>query len=199
MEQFAVVAEEGGGAELVESCQRGDREAFRALFERYKDRVYTVALYFFGGDEAAAADVTQQVFLKLFTRIGSFRRESEFTTWLYRLTTNACIDERRRSRPARPLEEIAPGALPRTRPAAEERLVRGETEAEVQRAVAALRPKLRVAILLRYFDELSYAEIAAVLQCSEGTVASRINRGHKALARRLGHLRGALFGEAERA
>lgn len=199
MEQFAVMTEErGAAAGLVESCQRGDREAFRALFERYKDRVFTVALYFFGGDEAAASDVTQQVFLKLFTRIGSFRQESEFTTWLYRLTTNACIDERRRARPASRIEEVAAHALPRTRSVAEDRLARREVAAEVKAAVAALKPKLRIAILLRYFDELSYAEIAEVLQCSEGTVASRINRGHKMLARRLGHLRGALFAETER-
>ncbi|MDQ3908204.1 MAG: sigma-70 family RNA polymerase sigma factor [Acidobacteriota bacterium] len=196
MEQFAVVTEGRGGAGLIESCRGGDREAFRALFESYKDRVFTVALYFFGGDEAAASDITQQVFLKLFTRISQFRHESEFTTWLYRLTVNACIDERRRNRPLNRLDEIAHDSLPRARPAAEDRLMRREVGEEVKRAVASLRPKLRVAILLRYFDELSYAEIAVVLGCSEGTVASRINRAHKALARRLGHLRGTLFGEA---
>ena len=70
----------------------------RLLFETYKDRVYQIALYFFGGDEAQAADITQQVFLKLFTKIAQFRSEAEFTTWLYRLTTNACVDEQRKQR-----------------------------------------------------------------------------------------------------
>jgi RNA polymerase sigma-70 factor (ECF subfamily) len=198
MEQFAVLTTEEGAARagLIESCRSGDREAFRALFEAHKDRVFTVALYFFGGDEARASDVTQQVFLKLFTRISQFREESEFTTWLYRLTVNACIDERRRDRRLDSIDEIAHDHLPRAHSAAEERLMRREVGDEVQRAVAALTPKLRVAVLLRYFDELSYAEIAAVLRCSEGTVASRINRAHKSLARRLGHLRGALFGES---
>jgi RNA polymerase sigma-70 factor (ECF subfamily) len=196
MEQFAVMMEErSSGASLVESCQRGDREAFRALFEKYKDRVYTVALYFFGGDEAAASDITQQVFLKLFTRIAQFRRESEFSTWLYRLTTNACIDEQRQRRRLNQLGEVATHMLPRARGFAEERLMRREVSDAVQEAIAALKPKLRIAILLKYFDELSYAEIAAALGCSQGTVASRINRGHKILARRLGHLRASLFRE----
>jgi RNA polymerase sigma-70 factor (ECF subfamily) len=192
MEQFAVMTEERGSAQLIESCQRGDREAFRALFENYKDRVYSVALYFFGGDEALAADITQQVFLKLFTRITQFRRESEFTTWLYRLTTNACIDERRQRRRFHQLGEVAPSLLPRARGVAEERLMRLETSDAVREAVAALKPKLRIAILLKYFDELSYAEMADALGCSTGTVASRLNRGHKILARRLGHLRGTV-------
>lgn len=193
MEQFAVLTEEVGGARLIESCQRGDREAFRALFEAYKDRVYTVALYFFGGDEAQAVDITQQVFLKLFTRITQFRGESEFTTWLYRLTTNACLDERRRSRRLEQFGETASRPPTCAVGVAEERLMRREISGEVREAIAALKPKLRVAILLKYFDELSYAEIAEALGCSPGTVASRLNRSHKILARRLRHLRGALF------
>ena len=192
MEQFAVMTEELSGAGLVESCQRGDREAFRLLFECHKDKVYSVALYFFGGDEAAASDVTQQVFLKLFTRITQFRRESEFSTWLYRLTTNACIDEQRRRKRFEPVTG-AESALPRARGSAEERLARREVRDELRGAIAGLKPKLRIAILLKYFEELSYAEIADALGCSQGTVASRINRGHKVLARRLGHLRGSLF------
>jgi RNA polymerase sigma-70 factor (ECF subfamily) len=194
MEQLAVMTEERGGAGLVESCQRGDREAFRLLFERHKDKVYSVALYFFGGDEAVASDVTQQVFLKLFTRIAQFRRESEFSTWLYRLTTNACIDEQRRRRRFDPISDELSPDLTRARGSAEDGVARREVRDELRGAIAALKPKLRIAILLKYFEELSYAEIADALGCSQGTVASRINRGHKVLARRLGHLRGSLFG-----
>ena len=193
MEQLALMI--GGPAKerVIESCRRGDRESFRLLFETYKDRVYTVALYFFGGDEQAAADVTQQVFLKLFTRIAQFRREAEFTTWLYRLTINACIDERRRGRKFDPLDEAVAPRTAHGRYAAEEGAERREASEAVREAVASLRPKLRAVVLLKYFEELSYEEIAEVLGCSKGTVASRLNRGHKALARKLGHLRGALF------
>src|SRR5215210_6518251 len=98
MEQFAVMGHGEAKTHVIEACRSGDREAFRQLFETYKDRVYSVALHFFGGDEATAADITQQVFLKLFSKIGQFQGDAEFTTWLYRLTTNACIDEQRRRR-----------------------------------------------------------------------------------------------------
>jgi RNA polymerase sigma-70 factor (ECF subfamily) len=177
---------------VVESCQQGDREAFRLLFETHKDKVYSIALYFFGGDAALASDITQQVFLKLFTRIGQFRHQSEFTTWLYRLTTNTCIDEQRRRRRFSPFADTSARptrAAHATLPAAEARFMRLEIADSVREAIASLKPKLRITILLKYFEELSYEEIAVVLNCSKGTVASRLNRGHTILARRLGHLR----------
>ena len=193
MESQAAMSERPIDAALIAACQRGDREAFRLLFEAYKDRVYSVALYFFGGDAAQAADVTQQVFLKLFTKIAQFRAEAEFTTWLYRLTTNACVDEQRKRRRLTQFDEAAAPARVQRGTAQEERHARREVAERVQTAVAELKPKLRVAILLKYFEGLSYEEMAAVLGCSKGTVASRLNRGHKALARRLGHLRGVLM------
>ncbi len=192
MELTAVIDERPVDARVVESCQQGDREAFRLLFETHKDKVYSIALYFFGGDSALASDITQQVFLKLFTRIGQFRHQSEFTTWLYRLTTNTCIDEQRRRRRFTPLPDAPADAAPtgaHALPAAEARFMRLEIADTVREAVASLKPKLRIAILLKYFEELSYEEMAGVLNCSKGTVASRLNRGHQQLARRLGHLR----------
>src|SRR5262249_56976203 len=84
------------GPERLEACRRGDREALRALYEAYKDRVYSIAYYFLRGDHAAAADVTQQVFLKLMTGLGNYRGGAAFSTWLYRTVINACIDSRRR-------------------------------------------------------------------------------------------------------
>lgn len=192
---FAVTGEGDGRAHVIEACRQGDREAFRQLFETYKDRVYSIALYFFGGDEATAGDVTQQVFLKLFAKIGQFQGEAEFTTWLYRLATNACIDEQRKRRRLTQFEEgaaEAPGPSTARR-AQEDGVARREVAESVKEAIAQLKPKLRAAILLKYFEELSYEEIAAALQCSKGTVASRLNRGHKALAQKLGHLRGTVF------
>jgi RNA polymerase sigma-70 factor (ECF subfamily) len=189
MEQTALIDERSRDTRVVESCQQGDREAFRSLFETHKDKVYSIALYFFGGDEALAGDITQQVFLKLFTRIGQFRHQSEFTTWLYRLTTNTCIDEQRKRRRFQPFPESLPEAKVNSLPAAEARFRRLEVADSVRVAIAALKPKLRIAILLKYFEELSYEEIAQVLDCSKGTVASRLNRGHRILAERLGHLR----------
>src|SRR6266516_6838773 len=79
----------------IAACQRGDSEAFRLVFQGYKDRVYSIALCFFDGNEATAKDVTQEVFLKLMTTISQFQNRSEFSTWLYRLVTNACLDRKR--------------------------------------------------------------------------------------------------------
>jgi len=172
----------------IAACQQGDHAALRLLFEEHKDRVYSIAIYSMSGDEMAAADVTQQVFLKLMTRIGQFRGDSEFTTWLYRLVINTCRDEQRKQRRFVSLADgflqtQASGDSPRARYA------RKELSGRVQAAIAQLKPKLRWPIVLKYVDEMSYEEIAEVLGCSKGTVASRLNRAHKALGRRLGHLK----------
>ena len=179
---------------VVEACQRGDREAFRVLFETYQDRVYTQALYYFRMDEATAKDVTQQVFLKLFSAINGFRHEAQFTTWLYQVVFHVCADEGRKRRSIVPF--VSAATQPRDgHPAesSEDRFLRRELDHDVQQAVAELKPKLRAPVLLKYLDGLSYEEIAVVLGCSKGTVASRLNRAHKILARRLEHLRESLL------
>jgi RNA polymerase sigma-70 factor (ECF subfamily) len=177
------------GPETLEACRRDDREALRALYEAYKDRVYSVAFYFLRGDHAAAADVTQQVFLKLMSGLGSYHGGAAFSTWLYRTVINACIDNRRRvSR----LTAVAPETLqaivdpqaPRDDVIAAEERARS-----VQDAIAALPAKLRAAVLLRYVSDLGYPEIAAALHCSVGTVSSRLHRAHRLLAERLAPLR----------
>lgn len=189
MEQRAVMAEPTIDDRVIAACQAGDREAFRLLFEAYKDRVFSIAVYSFGGDEAAASDVSQQIFLKLLTAVRQFRGDSAFTTWLYRLVVNACTDEhRKRSRllqfgesiPALPIEDRRPQ---------EKQIAKREVADSVQAAIKELTPKLRMPILLKYGEGLSYEEIAEVLGCSKGTVASRLNRGHQSLAQKLSHLR----------
>ncbi|HEY3039224.1 MAG TPA: sigma-70 family RNA polymerase sigma factor [Pyrinomonadaceae bacterium] len=189
MEQRAVMADPNVDERVIEACQAGDREAFRLLFETYKDRVFSIAVYSFGGDETAASDVSQQIFLKLMTSIRQFRGDSAFTTWLYRLVVNACIDEQRKRRRFLPFGEPAAMSKIEERRPQEKRYAKLEIADSVQAAIKTLRPKLRMAILLKYVEDLSYEEIASVLGCSKGTVASRLNRGHQALARKLVHLR----------
>jgi RNA polymerase sigma-70 factor (ECF subfamily) len=189
MEQRAVMADPIVDERVIEACQTGDREAFRLLFEAYKDRVFSIAVYSFGGDEAAASDVSQQIFLKLITSIGQFRGDSAFTTWLYRLVVNACIDEQRKRRRFLPFGELTPMSNVGERRPQEERFAKRELADSVQAAITELKPKLRMPILLKYLEDFSYEEIASVLGCSKGTVASRLNRGHRALARKLNHLR----------
>jgi RNA polymerase sigma-70 factor (ECF subfamily) len=167
-------------AEIIEACRLGDRDAFRVLYDAYKDRVYSISLYFFHGDAAMASDVSQQVFLKLITGIGQFRGEAGFSTWLYRLVVNACMDAARRTKPtvALSVEFGRAGSQ-------EEDYARAQMASSVRAAVSALPPKFRIAVLLRYFEDLSYEQMAKTLHCSMGTVASRLSRGHKILAERL--------------
>lgn len=170
---------------VIEACRSGDREAFRALYDAHKDRVYSIALYFFHGDAAAASDVTQQVFLKLITNIGKFRGDSEFSTWLHRLVVNACMDATRRRKTEQGAADRAQLEAVAGTESQEEDFARREMASSVREAVAAMPAKLRIAVLLRYFEDLSYEQVAKALECSMGTVASRLNRGHKMLAERL--------------
>jgi RNA polymerase sigma-70 factor, ECF subfamily len=196
MEQRAVMAQQLIDGRVIEACQQGDRDAFQLLFETYKDKVFSLAVYTVGGDRAIADDVTQQIFLKLFTAIRQFRGDSEFTTWLYRLVVNACIDERRRRKRWLPWGETEAMKSPGERKPQEKHFARLEVSEAVQAAIAELKPKFRLPILLKYVEGLSYEEIAGVMGCSKGTVASRLNRGHSQLAKRLSHLNNpAMWGE----
>ncbi len=202
MERRVAMMEQADQRLMIEACRKGDRDAFRQLYEQYKDRVYSIAVNF-TGDEAAARDISQQVFLKLFTTIGGFRQEANFSTWLYRLVVNACLDELRRRKRFlsfdilaaggdQPVERIEQGLSVMSKTGG--RSEKGEDYAGIQEAemikaaVLKLRPKLRIAILLKYFEGMSYEEMARALGCSTGTVASRLNRGHRELARLLAHL-----------
>lgn len=176
--------------DLLAECKSGKREAFESLYANNQKRVFSVALNFFGGNREIAKDITQQVFLKIFYKIGEFRAESEFTTWLYRITVNCCLDEQRKTRRFVSIENfLEVFGVKRTQ---DEKIYRHEISGEIGQAVAKLKPKFRLPILLKYVEGLSYEEIAKVLDCSMGTVASRLNRGHKMLAQRLGHLKGEI-------
>jgi RNA polymerase sigma-70 factor, ECF subfamily len=174
--------------DVIEACQRGDADAFRALFEAYKDRVYSIALRY-SGNPAAAMDIAQDTFLKLLSRIGDYRSEASFDSWLYRLVVNSCIDDQRRGRRMTPFLDGLLEAVCAPAESVLHKLMRVETEQRVQDVVARLAPEHRMVIVLRYTEGLAYEEIAKILGCSPGTVASRLNRAHKILERRLSHLR----------
>jgi RNA polymerase sigma-70 factor (ECF subfamily) len=170
--------------DIIEACQRGEADAFRALFEAYKDRVYSIALRY-SGNPAAAMDIAQDTFLKLLSRIGDYRSEASFDSWLYRLVVNSCIDDQRRGRRMAPFLEGLVDAVCAPAESVLNKLMRAETEKRVQDVVAKLAPEHRIVIVLRYTEGLSYDEIASIVGCSPGTVASRLNRAHKILERRL--------------
>jgi RNA polymerase sigma-70 factor (ECF subfamily) len=160
-------------ADLIEACQNGNRAAFRQLFEAYRGRVYSTARHILGSD-AAAKDVTQQVFLAVWRHLDRFRSEEEFAPWVYRVAVNTCLNERRRLCRFVDAQPCEPAAVP-----GQEQAVLAR---QIQSALALLSPKLRVPLVLRHIEGLSYDEIAEVLGCTMGTVASRLSRAHRALA-----------------
>jgi RNA polymerase sigma-70 factor (ECF subfamily) len=180
-----MVAEETG-RELIEACRRGEPDAFRALFDAYRDRVFSVALRY-SGNHAAAMDIAQDTFVKLFDSIADFRGDASFETWVYRLVANRCLDHRRRSRRLFPLTAglVAILRAPDNQIAG---LLKEEMCGHVRAAIDQLPPDLRIAVVLRYTEGLSYEQIAEVLACSSGTVASRLHRAHKALEHRLSRM-----------
>lgn len=179
---------------VVERCLSGDDAAWEELVRLHTRRIYGLC-YRFTGKDSEAQDLTQEVFLRVYRSLGSFRStEGSFTTWLARLTRNLLIDHYRRTRNERitdSIEEQLPGAEGRT----EERFrsssrpdsaVAGREASELlQSALGKLSPELRETIILRDLQEMEYREIAAVLVIPEGTVKSRLNRGRAELARLL--------------
>lgn len=175
---------QGNDRETIEACQRGDADAFAALFEANKDKVYSIALRY-SGDPAAAMDLAQEAFLKLLSRIQDFRGESAFETWMYRVVVNACLDHHRRRRKLLPLVGDFLDFFRSPREGALNAILKDEMQQHVQRVVGRLPSDLRMAVILRYTEDLSYEEIGEIVGCPVGTVASRLNRAHKILERRL--------------
>ncbi|MBZ5606101.1 MAG: sigma-70 family RNA polymerase sigma factor [Acidobacteriia bacterium] len=179
---------EGLDFEIIHACRRGEADAFRVLFEAYQDKVYSIALRY-SGDRTTALDIAQDVFLKLLSSMQDFRGEAGFESWLYRLVVNRCLDYHRRSRRIRVMVEDALSAFTAPRETALHDLLRSEVEEQVQRSIDRLAPEQRIVVVLRYTEGMSYDQIAEILGCSMGTVASRLNRAHKALEKRLAPLR----------
>ena len=184
---------------LVESCQasapNGLQGSFRALYEQYKDRVYNVC-YRITGNATDALDASQETFGIAFRKIGEFRFESKFSSWVYRIAVNASIDIKRRSgarwlasldgsREAEGLEIPRLDLRDERTELPSAAASRHELEEEIQQAISRLSPKMRAITVLRYVENLSYDEIAETLHISIGTVKSRLSRAHQALDREL--------------
>jgi len=179
-------------AELVSKAKSGDREAFGALVEGHQAMVYSLAFRMVGNPEDAA-DLTQEAFLSAWRALGGFDGRSAFGTWLYRLTSNACIDFLRRESRRGALSMTRAGEdgeeqleVPDDRYAPERMLARQEARQALERGLRRLSPEHRQILLLRELEGLSYAEIARRLRLEEGTVKSRIARARLALRRFMG-------------
>jgi RNA polymerase sigma-70 factor (ECF subfamily) len=181
-------AKDAATAALVARAQAGDATAMGQLIAEQQSYVYSIAFSLMKRPEDAA-DLTQDAFLRLFQAIGSYRGETKFTTWLYRLVTNLGLDtlRRRGRRDEAVLDDVAvelPDSDPHIDPSS--RADRQETAALVRAALNELPTSYRLALTLYYFRELKYEEIATVLDLPLNTVKAHIRRGRLALASRLG-------------
>lgn len=174
--------------DLVEGCRQQDPDAQRLLFQRYKSRVYRLAI-FMSRNSADAAEITQEVFIKVYSALPQFRGEATFDTWLYRIVSNACRDHARRSRRFLLLDFAFWSSRARQEAPPEHGLSLNQVREVVRSAIASLPEKFRIPVVLRYVEDLSYEEISKVLHCPPGTVAARLSRAHKMLAGKLARLR----------
>lgn len=169
---------------LIRRCQAGDEEAFSALFENYKNLVYRIA-YLTLGNSADAEDILQEVFLQVHRSLANYdSTRSAFATWLNRITVNKCLNSRRRRRFfIQSLEELPDDVIG-------EPIISEEQCVEIELLKSALNrlsKKLRVVLILRHFLDLSYAEIAEILNLPLGTVKSRLNLALRTLHKELKH------------
>lgn len=171
-------------AQLIAAAQQGDRQALDALLREHYDRIWAVCRRIAGND-ADAADATQEALMAIVRGIPKFDGRARFSTWAYRVATNACLDELRR-RKRRPSPEIIDehenwaerqGADPS--PAFDDQLVARD---ELETALSQLPEEFRVAVVLRDQVGMDYADIAATLDIPAGTVRSRIARGRSRLS-----------------
>ena len=186
---------ERSDGELVRESRLGDRDAFRELVERYQRKIVSVALGMVHNPDDAL-EIAQETFVKAFESLGNFKGESSFYTWLYRIVVNRAIDFRRRERrhPTVALEDRGgqgsgegyEDILKEERPNDPYQQVQAhEIGDRVTAAINELTPDHKAVILLREVEGLSYEEISRVMQCSKGTVMSRLHYARKKLQKKL--------------
>jgi len=170
-----------GDAALVEAARAGDTAAFERLMRSHLDAVYGHALRFFG-DRATAEDAAQEVWVKVYRSLPEFDGRAAFSTWLYRITRNVCLDMFRRGK--RQASPVDPLDLPES--PSGEFADASATAADLERAVAALQPEDRDAFNAVALFGLSYADAGSVLGVPAGTVKSRVFRARRTIIARLG-------------
>lgn len=170
----------------ISQAASGDTHAFAHLVEQYEKQVYHHALRLVGNPEDAA-DISQEVFWKAWRALPTFRGQSSFSTWLYRLTDNACTDLFRREKKRRKdvplvLEDLSSSQLVHPDPTPQEQVEARESLDTLEQGLAQLSQDHRRILVLRELSGLSYQEIASILGLSSGTVKSRLARARLTLA-----------------
>lgn len=179
----------------IKEVIKGDQNAFGEIVELYKDKVFQLC-YRMLGNRHEAEDIAQEAFIRAYVNINSFNINLKFSTWIYRIATNLCIDRIRKKKPDYYLDAEVSGsdgltmysqiaadtALP------EEELQSLELQETIQKEISKLPEKYRTVIVLRYIEELSLNEISEILDLPLGTVKTRIHRGREALRQQLRYL-----------
>jgi len=178
---------------LLKRAKDGDAEAFEELVTVYYKTVFNIALRMLSNTEDAS-DLTQEVFIKIFKSIGTFEGKSSFKTWIYRITTNLCLDEFRTRKKMKVVSfdeqienknEESSLKLTDTGISPETKLLNSELKETLNQAIMELPKDLRLAVVLRDVQNFSYEEISLALKCPQGTVKSRINRARQQLRKNL--------------
>lgn len=177
---------------IIARARRGDADAFEQLVVAYRDQVFRLALRMCGS-EADADEVAQEAFLSAWKALPNFRGESQFSTWLYQLTTHAAIDLMRREKRQIAAADITEVSAADPAPSPQQQAEQSEQREIVRDAILQLAPEQREVVVLRFMEELSYEEIGAVLKLPSGTVKSRLNRA-KAQLKDILSKSGNLFG-----
>lgn len=172
---------------LIQKAQKGDTNAFGTLVASYEKFIFNVACKMFSNSEDAS-DIAQEALIKAYKNIDKFDFNSSFSTWLYRITVNACIDEMRRRKGRESIsidaEDEESGLalqIEDTSLGAEERVIQNETVSEVRAAIDKLSEEHKTVIILRDLQDMTYEQVAQTLDLSIGTVKSRLARARKSL------------------
>ena len=168
---------------LIRRTLAGDEEAFTRLVEAYQNSIYNLA-YRMLGDAAEAEDAAQETFLRLYTRLGTYDPEKKFSSWVLSIASHYCIDRlRRRKHTQVSLDDIVSWRwLPSKDVAPEEQALREEQKDEIRDLLNELPPHYRAVMILRYWHEMSYDEIAGTLGATQSTIKSRLHRARKMMA-----------------
>ncbi|MBE3570796.1 MAG: RNA polymerase sigma factor SigW [Bacillales bacterium] len=176
----------------ISQVLKGDQNAYGEIVEFYKDKVYQLC-YRMLGNRHEAEDAAQEAFLRAYLNIRRYDENRKFSTWLYRITTNLCIDRIRKKKPDYHLDAALEGSenvtlysqIASSSHLPEQEVEQMELQESIQQAILKLPEKYRAVIILKYVEELSIEEIAGILNMPVGTVKTRLHRGREALRKHL--------------
>lgn len=179
-------------ARLAKLARNGDRNAFAELVELYKDKIFHLA-YRMLNNKQEAEDAVQETFLRVYMNLHRYDENQKFSTWIFRIGTNLCIDKLRRRKQTYSLDaEMTDGEgndyyamLPSDEDTPEKQLIVSETQAQIHRAIETLPEKYKSVVILRYLHDMSLQEISDVLDMPVTTIKTRVHRGREYLRKRL--------------